>query len=64
MARHKTDMQRRHFELIAATIKALPIDQAQKQIVAREFVAALQTTNANFNAVTFYLACDCSWQAS
>jgi len=55
-------MQRRHFELIAATIDGLDIEQAEKQKVAKAFADRLGDTNANFQADRFYLACGASWQ--
>ena len=62
MAR-QTNMQRRHFELIAKTIKELPLEQEQRRIVAKQFADAL-ATNAGFDKARFYLAADASWESA
>ena len=51
------DLQRRHFEYIAAIIKALP-DHVQRSDVAAAFAKALLPTNVNFKRGRFMLACE------
>ena len=51
------DLQRRHFEYIAATIKALP-DSMKRSDVAVAFAKALQPTNVNFKRGRFVVACE------
>jgi len=51
------DLQRRHFEYIAATIKALP-DSMKRSDVAVAFAKALQPTNVNFKRGRFVIACE------
>jgi hypothetical protein len=50
-------MQRRHFEVIAETIKGLrhepAADQPTVEMVAREFARALARTNPRFDADRF-----------
>lgn len=55
-------MQRRHFELIAETIRdfALPGDNEsswRRALVARHFAHRLRATNPNFNEARFLRAC-------
>lgn len=60
-------MQRRHFELIAATLKATKPDAridgaeayARWNIIVDEFCRNLRATNANFKRETFTKACGC-----
>ena len=53
----KVTMQKRHFEFIAATIRALRTEpapcQATLDMVAREFGRVLKQTNPLFNAERF-----------
>jgi hypothetical protein len=50
-------MSRKHFVLIAATIKALAISPEYRKLVAEEFAYILRTTNPNFNRERFLAAC-------
>jgi hypothetical protein len=50
------NMQRRHFELIAAVIREEGPDYAERQRYADAFVLALAGTNPAFNAARFRLA--------
>lgn len=56
MRRWKPELQRRHFELIAATICGLPDDV--REVVAKAFARELIGTNANFDSSRFLLACE------
>lgn len=49
-------MQRRHFERIAATVRELP-DNPTRDEVAAAFVRALKPTNPKFEADRFREAC-------
>jgi hypothetical protein len=51
------DLQRRHFEYIAAIIKALP-GNVKRSDVAAAFAKALQPTNVNFKRGRFVIACE------
>lgn len=57
-----TDMQRRHFQLIADTIRTLPtqagLTPEQRDLVAEEFCRAVRDTNANFQPSKFLRACE------
>lgn len=60
-------MQRRHFELIAETIKRARfspnvspfkgISEDAHSTIAREFAQSLKATNPNFNTARFLTAC-------
>jgi len=50
-------MQRRHFELIATTIRECALDDVQRLHVARMFASALRETNPNFQSTKFVDAC-------
>jgi predicted oxidoreductase len=50
-------MQRRHFELIAATIKGLPSDVYGCEQVAKAFADALRAENPRFDRARFLTAC-------
>ena len=60
-------MQRRHFELIAETIKRARfapnvspfqgISEKDHELIAREFSQSLHATNPNFNRARFLRAC-------
>ena len=50
-------MTRKHFQLIATTIQALDLPEKQKKQVAQAFVAALASTNGQFDAERFVSAC-------
>jgi D-Tyr-tRNAtyr deacylase len=56
-------MQRRHFELIAETIKDYSpsfsdaMDKRDRKMVAEHFAKALRTTNPQFNEARFLRAC-------
>jgi hypothetical protein len=56
----KATMQRRHFELIAATIREMRTepapDKATLDMVASEFARALKATNGRFDAERFIAA--------
>lgn len=51
------NFQRRHFELIASTIRGLSVDQATRVKVANEFASGIGWTNSNFNRERFIEAC-------
>ncbi len=60
----KMTMQRRHFELIAKTLKELDykfpggrFDDEHRRCVATHFAAKLRSTNPNFNEARFLRAC-------
>ena len=50
-------LQRRHFELIAETIKALDVGESSRAKVAAEFASALYSTNPQFSESRFIKAC-------
>jgi hypothetical protein len=50
-------MSRRHFELIAATIKALPADCYGSDQIAKAFADALRAENPRFDRSRFLKAC-------
>ena len=47
------EMQRRHFEFIAAVIKNLHVEDATRVTVAREFARQLRLTNGQFRSEQF-----------
>ena len=49
-----TSMSRRHFELIAGTINALP--DVERVLVAKLFADVLPSTNPNFDRQRFFEA--------
>jgi hypothetical protein len=51
-------MQRRHFALIAETIKNLNVSQDVRRHVSEEFRRALRATNSNFDSDKFLTACE------
>ena len=54
-------MQRRHFELIASTIKgASTVPAEHRATMAEEFADALARTNSNFDRDRFLRACGCA----
>lgn len=56
--RHTPQLQRRHFEFIAATIASINhATDNERDRTARAFVRALKPTNPNFNADRFLKAC-------
>lgn len=56
MPRQPVTLQRRHFELVAKTIRELPATCTREEI-ARAFVAALKPTNPQFRSDQFRDAC-------
>ena len=50
-------MSRKDFELIAATIRQLPVDVYGPEQVAAAFADALKRTNPRFDRARFILAC-------
>jgi hypothetical protein len=50
-------MSRRHFELIASTIRALDMPANRREHVARDFADALAATNDRFDRDRFIKAC-------
>lgn len=52
-------MQRRHFEMIANSVRMLygDLTKAQRQLVAERFADDLTRTNPNFNRARFLKAC-------
>lgn len=58
----KPTMQRRHYELIAATIHTMTFDnrwqseQEMREAIAGQFALALRATNPNFDADRFMAA--------
>jgi hypothetical protein len=53
----KINFQRRHFELIASTIKSLPVDEVTREKIAEEFARNVGWTNPNFKHDRFIEAC-------
>ena len=55
----KANMARRHFELIAATIRDLDGTMTREdcECIAEHFAAALRTTSPNFQHARFLAAC-------
>lgn len=53
MRNTKVTMQRRHFELIAETIRFANVAPAVRAAMAAEFARALKVTNPMFNAERF-----------
>lgn len=51
-------MQRRHFELIANTIRDLDIPWRERAKVTTAFCNALSSTNPQFNRERFIMACE------
>ena len=49
-------MTRQHFQLIADVIASLELQRTQKELVARKFATALESTNPGFKADTFMKA--------
>ena len=50
-------MTRKHFELIARTIKDLRVDDETRYHIAKRFGAELREQNPRFNELTFQDAC-------
>jgi hypothetical protein len=57
-------MTRKHFQLIAETIRELKLQQerlmsadSQREVIAKAFAEALRSTNSNFDAERFVSAC-------
>ena len=49
-------MTRQHFQLITDVIASLELQRTQKELVARKFATALESTNPGFKADTFMKA--------
>ena len=49
-------MTRQHFQLIADVIASLELQRTQKELVARKFATALESTNPGFKADMFMKA--------
>ena len=49
-------MTRQHFQLIADVIASLELMKSNKDLVARKFATALESTNPGFKADTFMKA--------
>ncbi len=61
--RKPVTMQRRHFELIANTLRCANVNDAAKWQMAREFAYALSNTNPQFNRARFLEAVGLDEQA-
>ena len=49
-------MTRQHFQFIADVIASLELQRTNKELVARKFAIALESTNAGFKSETFMKA--------
>lgn len=50
-------MTRKHFELIAATVRTLPLSYEERALVAAAFAERLASQNARFDRARFLRAC-------
>lgn len=48
-----TTMTKKHYIMIAGTIRDLPLSPQDKEVVIRHFINMLKMTNPNFEPITF-----------
>lgn len=59
MRTYKTQLNRRHFEIVAASVKAVDMPADVRLRVANQLASELATTNPRFDCYRFVKACGC-----
>lgn len=59
MRTYKTQLNRRHFEIVAASVRATEMPADVRLRVANQLASELATTNPKFDAFRFVKACGC-----